>query len=1249
MDISESSSNKEGVENTDDRLQKAYMDFMSAATWEETRAAVEQNPELLREELDVALSLFVREMRKKGDDFNAAVTDEGRQLLKDCRERGIDQAFRMPERYQHMDMFRNMEKYAELMISSVLEAAEAKRAAAPDLEEIVDRAQETYSLYTQEGDVSALDECAVLCRDMIAHADFARLPQEIQLGLYDQVARTLLEHYWIRHDTEDLKLALKLREEVLAQTPEDSGDRSRHLDGLSICLRDYYHVTENMEDLNKSIQLSQLAVQKASTRDKDYYVYLNNLGNSLGERYRATSDITDLDNALQAWRESIRQTPAGFHNLFIYLKNLGAGLELRYDRSQKLEDKIEAVNTQRLAIRYHPPRSPHFQRYCSGFVDSLLELYEHDDQPGTLNEAVDLFLKLVKHGSEDLSLDTNVIHLRDCFVDRFERFGDALYLQKAVQVFQEAIALASPTNKNRYLFYSYLGEILRRGYEFSGEVESLHEGIGAYRKVLQLTPPGHPDLPLSLSNLAISLTELYYLEERQGILDESISLLQKAIDLTDTASVAYPRFLNNLMAAFNLVYEDTKRIADLDRCIETLRRSIEYTEPDSEERPARIFNMGQLLYARYLRTHDLRELDEAISCGRSAIEMLDSRSTDYFQWKLNVALKLRERYERMDAASDREEARSCFKEICSSKTVSPVLILEAGYEWGIFAWDLNLWDEALQSFEMAFDAYNQLFQGQLSEKSKQNIVHKHFKLVHYYTYLLSRNGNLSRAVEVIEQGRARLMAEKLQGTQPELKSLVELGHEQEYRNYLNAARELDEFVQSRQDQIEGAQSAASQVEKARIQKNLQDSIQVIQNIAGFENWFRPLSSSDVQAIAGSTPLVYLLHTAFGSLALVVTREEIKDIWLNDFEHNNQLRIWLGMGVEEWEALSHSERWNMDEPLTAEDDAKLMNGYSYPAWLLSKVPNLEITRDLWARALDNTSVMLGNMVMQPIVEYLLGRGFKSAIFVPSGIFSLVPLHLASIPDPVDQEARRFALDCLTLSLAPSARALQTAQSIAARVEARKLLVIDNPDHSLHYTREEVALILANFKDSVCLSGSQASLACVKEELSKNTVIHFATHGSANIADPLSNSLLLADGVITLADIFRLQLPGVRLAVLSACETSASGQELDEAVSLPGGFLQAGSGGIVATFWPVSDLSTAMVMARFYDLWLKEKVEPAYALQQAQIWLRDTTNREKKVYFQQTMPDAFSKYFEWQDPDARSFTDPYDWASFTYTGV
>ena len=85
--------------------------------------------------------------------------------------------------------------------------------------------------------------------------------------------------------------------------------------------------------------------------------------------------------------------------------------------------------------------------------------------------------------------------------------------------------------------------------------------------------------------------------------------------------------------------------------------------------------------------------------------------------------------------------------------------------------------------------------------------------------------------------------------------------------------------------------------------------------------------------------------------------------------------------------------------------------------------------------------------------------------------------------------------------------------------------------------------------------------------------------------------------------------------------------DEVIGFPTGFLMAGVPAVIGTLWPVNDISTALLMSKFYEYYLKGPADPtagsahpAVALCQAPLWLRDATN--------DYLAQLFAKYLEIQ---------------------
>jgi CHAT domain-containing protein len=66
---------------------------------------------------------------------------------------------------------------------------------------------------------------------------------------------------------------------------------------------------------------------------------------------------------------------------------------------------------------------------------------------------------------------------------------------------------------------------------------------------------------------------------------------------------------------------------------------------------------------------------------------------------------------------------------------------------------------------------------------------------------------------------------------------------------------------------------------------------------------------------------------------------------------------------------------------------------------------------------------------------------------------------------------------------------------------------------------------------------------------------------------------------------------------------------------------------------------MLLTRFYELWRKDGLEPAIALNQAQRWMAQTTDGEKAKYF-----SLFTA-----KPDDRTYAHPFHWAAFNYLGI
>ncbi len=124
----------------------------------------------------------------------------------------------------------------------------------------------------------------------------------------------------------------------------------------------------------------------------------------------------------------------------------------------------------------------------------------------------------------------------------------------------------------------------------------------------------------------------------------------------------------------------------------------------------------------------------------------------------------------------------------------------------------------------------------------------------------------------------------------------------------------------------------------------------------------------------------------------------------------------------------------------------------------------------------------------------------------------------------------------------------------------------------------------------------------------------------------------DGILSALEVATLDLSNVEMAVLSACETGLGASISGEGVvGLQRAFQVAGARTTVTSLWPVSDLATRLLMARFYrNLWNKEHpMSRLEALREAQRWMlraaraggNANTDPKSLTADSQTLPASF----------------------------
>jgi tetratricopeptide (TPR) repeat protein len=289
-----------------------------------------------------------------------------------------------------------------------------------------------------------------------------------------------------------------------------------------------------------------------------------------------------------------------------------------------------------------------------------------------------------------------------------------------------------------------------------------------------------------------------------------------------------------------------------------------------------------------------------------------------------------------------------------------------------------------------------------------------------------------------------------------------------------------------------------------------------------------------------------------------------------------------------------------------------------------------------------------------------------VWIPPPEFSHIPLPIAR--NLVTGEA---LIDSYEIVQAPSLAAWQVAR---ARAEARasaapKLAGIFNPTNNLPHAEAERILISSvapRLPMEIVPAGIDGSSLLAR--FGRSEIWHFATHGQFDWADFRRSGLELGaapDGSaqrLTTEDLLYQARPAApRVVLLTVCESALGDikEYPDELLGLPAAFLRAGAAGVVATTWEVNDLSTALLVAKFYDGYINGGLFPPAALRQAQRWLRSATADDLFAFVQDLQARAEPDVARGLEnvaaamlsfpPNERPYADVKYWGAFVYIGA
>jgi CHAT domain-containing protein/glutaminase len=778
--------------------------------------------------------------------------------------------------------------------------------------------------------------------------------------------------------------------------------------------------------------------------------------------------------------------------------------------------------------------------------------------------------------------------------------------------------------------------------------ENIEQAIDAYKQAL--TVRTQTTMPIKWAqttmNLAIAYADRIKSNRAENI-EQAIDAYEQALTVRTQTAMPF-EWAETTMNLANAYYSRIKgdRTENIEQAIDAYEQALAVrTQAAMPIAWAQTTINLANAYADRIKGNWTGNIEQAIDAYEQALTVMTQTAMPiaWAQATMNLANAYAERI-KGDRAENIEQAIAGY---CSSLTIFEPTRLpndcrKTARSLANLYSDQQRWPEAGATYDQALEAAEILYQSATLLDSKATSLSETADLPRRAAYAFAQTGDLPKAVLTLEQGRARGLSESLDRDRANLTELQQ-NHPSLYSKYQDITQQLRTL--EAQQRSNSLTPEILRNTGTKLRSDLEATIEQIRQVPSYEDFLTPTQWEDIEiALRSDNPLIYLVTTPNGSVTIVVTPENIEAIW-SDFTET-QLRELV------------------------------------QTWLDAQNSNTD--RIAWLNIIDTTTRQLWDSLVGPIIQHLKTKGYNRAILIPTGYLSLLPLHAAWTEDPSKSTGRRYALDDLHITYAPNTKSLTAAQAIADRVRADSIFAIDNPRQDLANSEREIQAAISTFPQFTLLRHGQATVAEVRSKLPTAAIAHFSCHGKTFTTEtkvkilnletqkeeeknftPLDSCLQMSDGNLTLRDILALNLAdsgGLRLAILSACETSMIGIEnADEAISLPTGLLQAGVAAIIASLWSVSDLSTMMLLTRFYDLWRIDELEMGQAFRQAQQWVRDTTNGEKVAYFKDFMPtqsttkvpastaDYLYKSLILSRSDDRDFAHPFHWAAFNYTGV
>ncbi|NEO91021.1 MAG: CHAT domain-containing protein, partial [Moorea sp. SIO3G5] len=637
-------------------------------------------------------------------------------------------------------------------------------------------------------------------------------------------------------------------------------------------------------------------------------------------------------------------------------------------------------------------------------------------------------------------------------------------------------------------------------------------------------------------------------------------------------------------------------------------------------------NLG-LAYSDRITGQKAQNLEDAIACYQSALEVRTREAfpVDWAQTQNNLGNAYRNRITGQKA-QNLENAIACYQLALEVRTreAFPQEYLDTQNKLAFAHKDAQNFPEAYYAFDTAIKTVEYLREemifGSGVEEYKTKLAEEWNKVYQGMVEVCLELGNIREAIEYVERSKTRNLFEQILSR--DLKTIFPpdvVAQLEQYRDKIAAGQ-----YQIQHGEADNPTALAQRLQELRQQRNdLRDHYLAIGSSFNFQKFHNNLDDH--------TAIVEFYITRNKLVTFIFTRNLV---WHSQLKDLGQLVDWANGYLRAYSTKK----------------------YHYPKHLTTRLHSL-------------AQILLIDKIIQHIPPEC-----DRLILIPHLYLHLFPLHALPINSQQGEGKSVILIDRFPagVSYAPSCQLLQVVQT-RRRPDFTHLFAVQDPLGHFSYGNMEVEVIKHYFNpppDTEVLVGKAATKAAIdSKSLNTYHCLHFNCNSYFNYQEPRKSALILANAhrsgnnyeelsdlekCLTLDDICALKLDQCRLVTLSACETGIIDytNTTDEYIGLASGFLVAGSPAVVSSLWRVNEFSTALLMIKFYQN-LREQMSLAVALNQAQLWLRNSTVSDlldwsRQLPLDNSLMEDIEQSLDLLDSDEQPFQHPYYWAAFFLIG-